>query len=85
MGETDCAQKTISLFPVCRKSSLGPLLDFGADTLFSIACELNTRRESRASVFCAGRNSHSEKPHIGAIARKFQCRQLQSLFAVVLL
>jgi hypothetical protein len=34
MGETDCARKTISLFSVWRKSSLGTLLDFGADTLF---------------------------------------------------
>lgn len=81
MGETDCARKTVSLFPVWRKSSLGLLVDFGADTPFSIACEFITRRESRESVFCAGRNNHSGKLHIrvSAIARKFQSRQLQSV------
>lgn len=87
MEETDCARKTINLFPVWRKSSLGLLVDFGADTLFSIAWEFITRRESRASVFCTGRNNHSEKLHIrvSAIARKFQSRKLQSLTTVVLL
>lgn len=87
MGETDCARKTISLFPVWRKSSLGLLLDFGADIIFSIACEFITRRESRASVFCADRNNYSEKLHIrvSALTRKFQCGQLQSLPSVALL